>query len=278
MLQARLWPGRAASTPLARWRASRTVFSTCPQPPGLNQWRTNGLLHPAAGLQNPGSKTGWRVIDGTRALTSRLLPTPLRSTASFVRPSREPMAAKPRCHGCRGPKPPQRSVAIRHRFEDAPTESVPMFIERRRMCLRPTGPDPSRAAVLKARVGHAAHLMRWPPTQARSAASSRVGRSRWPIEPANRRANRTGTPRPVRTPAADRFRDRQSGARAAGLPSIPEHRAATRSQDQSKPGLTRFACICLAARLALRDLRCCITSQPESFSANGSSLPGRSSD
>jgi hypothetical protein len=65
----------------------------------LNQSRTNGLPYLAAGLQNPGSKTGWRVIDGTRALTSRLLPTPLRSTAGFVVPGLEPMAAKPRTDG-----------------------------------------------------------------------------------------------------------------------------------------------------------------------------------
>src|SRR5690554_6077494 len=47
------------------------------------------------------------------------------------------------------------------------------------------------------------------------------------------------------------------------------------SYDPSKPSCTRSACICLAVRRSLRDLRCSIASQPDSFSANGSNLLGR---
>jgi hypothetical protein len=48
--------------------------------------------------------------------------------------------------------------------------------------------------------------------------------------------------------------------------------AATRSYDPSKPSFTRSARISLAVRRSLRDLHCSITSQPDSFSTNGSSL------
>ena len=63
--------------------------------------------------------------------------------------------------------------------------------------------------------------------------------------------------------------------RALPVPFQARTKAETRSYEPSKPSCTRSACICLAVRRSLRDLRCSVISQPDSFSAYGSSLLGR---
>src|SRR6187402_3016806 len=52
-------------------------------------------------------------------------------------------------------------------------------------------------------------------------------------------------------------------------------KAATRLYDPSKPSATRSACICFSVRRCLRDLLASLLSQPDSFSAYGSSLLGQ---